>query len=62
MEKRYVGRSEAVKNEKAVEIEDAERDSRAQLTDSGEVLSGDDSLQPRDENTGTVPRINTEHL
>ncbi|HEX5564912.1 MAG TPA: general stress protein [Sporosarcina sp.] len=45
------------------EVEDTERDSRAQLTDSGEMLAGDDDiLQPRDTNAGTVPRINTDHL
>nr|WP_285847051.1 general stress protein [Sporosarcina luteola] len=44
------------------EVEDTERDSRAQMTDSGEMLSGDNILQPRDENAGTVPRINTDHL
>ncbi|MCM3709581.1 hypothetical protein [Sporosarcina luteola] len=62
MEKRYVGRSETVETDKAVEVEDTERDSRAQMTDSGEMLSGDNILQPRDENAGTVPRINTDHL
>ncbi|MFS0690615.1 hypothetical protein AB1K89_15370 [Sporosarcina sp. 179-K 8C2 HS] len=59
MEKRYVGRREDVE---ARESEDTDRDSRAQMTDSGEVLSGDDILQPRDDNAGTVPRINTDHL
>lgn len=44
------------------EVEDTERDSRAQMTDSGEMLAGDDILQPRDENAGTVPRIKTDHL
>lgn len=44
------------------EVEDTERDSRAQMTDSGEMLSGDDILQPRDDNAGTVPRINTDRL
>jgi len=44
-------------------VEDTERDSRAQMTDSGEMLAGDDDiLHPRDENAGTVPRINTDHL
>ncbi|WP_252501653.1 hypothetical protein [Sporosarcina sp. Marseille-Q4943] len=59
MEKRYVGRREDVE---AREGEDTERDSRAQMTDSGEVLSGDDILQPRDDNAGTVPRLNTDNL
>lgn len=46
----------------AGEVEDTERDSRAQMTDSGEILSNDEFLQPRDDNAGTVPRINTDHL
>jgi len=46
----------------AGEVEDTERDSRVQMTDSGEILSSDDVLQPRDDNAGTVPRINTDHL
>ena len=44
------------------EVEDTERDSMAQMTDSGEVLSGEDIMQPRDANAGTVPRINTDNL
>ncbi|MFC5603711.1 hypothetical protein [Sporosarcina koreensis] len=59
MEKRYDGKREAVEAE---EVEDTERDSRAQMTDSGEMLAGDDIVQPRDANAGTVPRINTDHL
>ena len=44
------------------EVEDTERDSMAQMTDSGEMLSDDDILQPRNDNAGTVPRINTDNL
>jgi hypothetical protein len=44
------------------EVEDTERDSMVQMTDSGEVLSGDDILQPRDADAGTVPRIKTDNL
>lgn len=44
------------------EVEDTERDSMAQMTDSGEMLADDDILQPRNDNAGTVPRINTDNL
>src|SRR5690606_31483388 len=33
-------------------VEDTERDSRAALTNSFEPLSGEDDLQPRDDNSG----------
>ncbi|MCG7343768.1 hypothetical protein MHZ92_06460 [Sporosarcina sp. ACRSL] len=66
MKKRYVGASNEIdrtaEGRGAGEVEDTERDSMAQMTESGEVLAGDDILQPRDANAGTVPRINTDNL
>lgn len=45
-----------------IETEDEERDSSAELSESGEVLSSEDHNEPRDANSELVPRINTTNL
>ncbi|QTD40348.1 general stress protein [Sporosarcina sp. Te-1] len=40
----------------------AERDSQAALSESGEPLQNDADFQPRNDNEGTVPRLNTDGL
>ncbi|GKV56291.1 hypothetical protein NCCP2222_22380 [Sporosarcina sp. NCCP-2222] len=39
-----------------------EHDSQAALSESGESLQNDADYQPRNDNEGTVPRLNTEGL
>ncbi|MDW0114562.1 hypothetical protein QT711_15290 [Sporosarcina saromensis] len=45
-----------------IEAEEEERDSSAELTESGEVLSSEDHNEPRDANSELMPRINTTNL
>ncbi|MBB4826618.1 hypothetical protein HNO89_003899 [Sporosarcina luteola] len=40
----------------------ADRDSRAAISESGEPLQHNDDFQPRNDNEGTVPRLNTDGL
>lgn len=39
-----------------------DRDSSAAMTDSGEILSDDEDIEPRDANSESVPRVNTNNL
>lgn len=42
--------------------EDLDRDSSAAMTESGEVLSNEEDSEPRDANSESVPRLNTNNL
>ena len=42
--------------------EQLDRDSSAAITESGEVLSDDEDIEPRDANSESVPRVNTSNL